>query len=223
MAEEKKNINNNMETKEMSFEERQYERLIDARNFHYENFNKWSLYFYAIIAALFVGYYGVLTAEHKPINVEAILLGILILGYIVSICCFLSGKGYYYWEISWIKLVHRYEKEILEQTKEDDLLRAYSVFFDKEKSSHPLLIWEGANISSSKLSLWMSFLITCSWGYLLLCNIPVIYNFLVQYSEFAVVGASVVATFVVTALLCYLPCVQSDMNPLDEARKEANL
>lgn len=220
MAEDKKK--QNMEDKE-TFEERQYERLINARNFHYENFNKWSLYFYAIIAALFVGYYGVLTAEHKPANVEAILLGILILGYVVSICCFLSGKGYYYWEISWIKLVHRYEKEILEQTKEDDLLRAYSVFFDKEKSSHPLLIWKGANISSSKLSLWMSFLITCSWGYLLLCNISTIYGFLMQYSEFAVVGASIIATFAITTFLCYLPCVQSDMEPLDEARKEANL
>ena len=50
MTEDKKK--QNMEGKEMSFEERQYQRLIDARNFHYENFNKWSLYFYAIIAAL---------------------------------------------------------------------------------------------------------------------------------------------------------------------------
>lgn len=213
----KKGKKGKMENQE-TFEERQYQRLIDARNFHYENFNKWSLYFYAIIAALFVGYYGVLTAEHKPANEEAVLLGILILGYVVSICCFLSGKGYYYWEISWIKLVHRYEKEILNHTKENDLLRAYSVFFDKKKSSHPWLIWKGANISSSKLSLWMSFIITCSWGYLLLCNIPVIYGFLVQYSEFAVIGASILATFVATSLLCYLPCIKSYMVSLDEAR-----
>lgn len=99
MAEEKKNINN-MEN-EMTFEERQYQRLINARNFHYENFNKWSLYFYAIIAALFAGYYS-LRGQNQPID-EIIKWSILILGYIVSMCCYLSGKGYYYWEINWIK------------------------------------------------------------------------------------------------------------------------
>ena len=76
-----------MENKEMSFEERQYQRLIDARNFHYENFNKWSLYFYAIIAALFVGYYQI---ENNIVLSSVIAL----VGYVVSICCYLSGKGY---------------------------------------------------------------------------------------------------------------------------------
>ena len=109
MAEEKKNINN-VEDKEMSFAERQYERLIKARNFHYENFNKWSLYFYAIIAALFVGYY---TLETKDGNVaESIKWCILVLGYVVSMCCYLSAKGYYYWEINWIKLIMHYEKQV---------------------------------------------------------------------------------------------------------------
>lgn len=102
------------------------------------------MYFY-VIAALFVGYYGVATAENKPDNVDAILLGILVLGYVISVCCFRLGKGYYYWEISWIKLVHRYEKEILKQTKEDATLRSYSVFFGKETLSHPLLIWKGVD------------------------------------------------------------------------------
>lgn len=216
MAEDKKK--QNMEDKE-TFEERQYQRLIDARNFHYENFNKWSLYFYAIIAALFVGYYGVLTTEHKPENTDVILLGILILGYVVSICCFLSGKGYYYWEVSWIKLVHRYEKEILKQTKEDDMLRAYSLFFDKEKSSHPLLVWKGANISSSKLSLWMSFIITCSWGYLLLHELLKTCSLFADHrGELVIAVLSILATFIITTILCYLPCVQSNMRILDEAR-----
>ena len=101
---EKKNINN-MEDKEMSFGERQYERLIKARNFHYENFNKWSLYFYAIIAALFVGYYNV-----KDSVVLSMVIAVV--GYVVSICCHLSGKGYYYWENNWIKLIMHYEKQV---------------------------------------------------------------------------------------------------------------
>ena len=209
-------------TKDMTFEERQYQRLIDARNFHYENFNKWSLYFYAIIAALFVGYYGVATAEHKPTNADSILLGILILGYIVSLCCYLSGKGYYYWEISWIKLVHRYEREILPQTKKEEKNRAYSIFYDIEKSSHPLLIWKGANISSSKLSLWMSFAITSSWGYLLLCAILPLYDAIKEYGEALVLCIAIALTFLLTAVMSYLPCVQSHMKALDEADKHCN-
>lgn len=159
MAGEKKNINNNVEGKEMSFEERQYQRLIDARNFHYENFNKWSLYFYAIIAALFMGYY--------QIENNFVLSCILALvGYIVSICCYLSGKGYYYWEISWIKLVQAYERRlIVEEGKKSYYL--YSIFVNKEGSSYPTKLLDGSNISSSKLSLLMSFVISAAWGYLL--------------------------------------------------------
>lgn len=160
MAEEKKNqddMNN-----EMTFEERQYERLINARNFHYENFNKWSLYFYAIIAALFVGYYSL---ETKDGNVaENIKWCILVLGYIVSMCCYLSGKGYYYWEINWIKLIMHYEKQIWPLKKEESV---YSIFADEKGLSNYWCIRKGANISSSKLSLIVSFTITCAWGILI--------------------------------------------------------
>ena len=36
----------------------QYQTIIHARNFHYEQFTRWSSYFYVIIGALFVGYYS---------------------------------------------------------------------------------------------------------------------------------------------------------------------
>lgn len=156
MAEEKKNqddMNN-----DMTFEERQYERLINARNFHYENFNKWSLYFYAIIAALFVGYYQI---ENNFVLSSVIA----IVGYIVSICCYLSGKGYYYWEISWIKLVQAYERRLIVEERKKNYY-VYSIFVEKDKSSHPTSLLDGSNISSSKLSLLMSFGISVAWGYL---------------------------------------------------------
>jgi len=158
MAEEKKNINN-MEDKEMSFEERQYQRLIDARNFHYENFNKWSLYFYAIIAALFAGYYS-LRGQNEPID-EIIKWSILILGYIVSMCCYLSGKGYYYWEINWIKLIMHYEKQVWPLKKDKSV---YSIFANEKNLNHYWNLVGGANISSSKLSLVVSFAITYAWA-----------------------------------------------------------
>ena len=157
MAEEKKNqddMNN-----EMTFEERQYERLINARNFHYENFNKWSLYFYAIIAALFVGYYSL---EAKATEIDNIILWcILGLGFIVSMCCHLSGKGYYYWEINWIKLIIHYEKQVWPLKKEESV---YSIFANEKDLNHYWNLVVGANISSSKLSLVVSFAISYAWA-----------------------------------------------------------
>lgn len=155
MGEKKKQDMENQET----FEERQYQRLIDARNFHYENFNKWSLYFYAIIAALFAGYYS-LHGQNEPID-EIIKWSILILGYIVSMCCYLSGKGYYYWEINWIKLIMHYEKQVWPLKKEKSV---YSIFANEKGLSNYWCIIKGANISSSKLSLVVSFAITYAWA-----------------------------------------------------------
>ena len=148
-----------MENKEMSFEERQYQRLIEARNFHYENFNKWSLYFYAIIAALFVGYYSL---ETKDVNVaESIKWCILVLGYAVSMCCYLSAKGYYYWEINWIKLIMHYEKQVWPLKKDKSV---YSIFANEKDLNHYWNLVGGANISSSKLSLVVSFAVTYAWA-----------------------------------------------------------
>ena len=36
---------------------KQYELIIKARNFHYQEFNKWSRYFGLVVSALFVAYY----------------------------------------------------------------------------------------------------------------------------------------------------------------------
>ncbi|MCD7972435.1 MAG: hypothetical protein LUG18_07175 [Candidatus Azobacteroides sp.] len=39
-----------------------YERcklVINARNFHYDNFSKWMTYFYVATGALFIGYYSI--------------------------------------------------------------------------------------------------------------------------------------------------------------------
>ena len=164
MADEKKK-QNNMEEQE-TFEERQYQRLIAARNFHYENFNKWSLYFYAIIAALFAGYYS-LRGQNQPID-EIIKWSILVLGYIVSMCCYLSGKGYYYWENNWIKLIMHYEKQVWPLKKEESV---YSIVANEKGLSNYWCVTQGANISSSKLSLIVSFTITCAWAIMIVMQL----------------------------------------------------
>lgn len=203
MAEEKKNINNNMEDKEMSFEERQYQRLIEARNFHYENFNKWSLYFYAIIAALFVGYYEMAKSATSAITVNKIVIviwGILIIGYICSMCCHLCGRGYYYWENSWISLIHNYEKRILDGTKKNISNRVYSVFADIKGLDYFWRPLYGTNVSSSRLSLFVSFSITCAWGYLISANILDFQRISTPLKILMYIGISCAITYILTLI-----------------------
>ncbi|MBQ7382642.1 MAG: hypothetical protein IJV61_06455 [Paludibacteraceae bacterium] len=204
MTEEK--MKQNMETKEMSFEERQYQRLIDARNFHYENFNKWSLYFYAIIAALFVGYYNVKDSVVLSMVIAAV-------GYVVSICCHLSGKGYYYWENNWIKLIMHYEKQVWPLKKEESV---YSIFADEKGLSNYWCIHKGANISSSKLSLIVSFTITSAWA--ILISMQLASDMCYCCIALAIMGA-IFGTWVLSALVGWV--LHSDLTNHDDLRLPA--
>ena len=88
------------------------DKVLKMRNFHYENFNKWSSFFYIIIGALFVGYYNIVGKENSELFQNVILL----LGYIVSLCWHISNKGYYYWEMHWIFFIIDFLKYILSKS-----------------------------------------------------------------------------------------------------------
>ena len=51
-------------TNSMPLDER-YKILVEARNFHYDNFNKWMTYFYVAIGAVFIGYCTIISSN-KP-------------------------------------------------------------------------------------------------------------------------------------------------------------
>lgn len=131
--------------------QKQYDRLIRARNYHYDNLNKWLMTFYAIIGALFIAFY--------KLYPHGIAVLIAIIGYVISIGTLLSIKGYYYWETNWIMLIHHFEK--VNYKKRDD--RVYSVFanFDTNNSLCPTA---GANISTTKVALAITTFIAMTWG-----------------------------------------------------------
>jgi hypothetical protein len=146
---------------EVSLRER-YKLLIAARNFHYNNFNKWMTYFYVAIGALFVGYCNIASSANPDLFLEYILL---ILGYIVSILWYWSSKGYYYWNINFINLVNYYEKELLKFPESE---RVYFVFANKNTENNYENPIKGANISTSKISILFAFIVTFFWGLILL-------------------------------------------------------
>ena len=170
-----------------------YETIIKARNFHYENFNKWMTYFYVMIGALFVGV-SYLVSKGADSTYGNSLDFILFIGFVVSLFWHWANKGYYYWNINFITLVNHYEKNILKFKEEE---RIYFVFANKSKSDYINPVG-GANISTSKLSILLSFIITCFWGiaflniklYSYVNNDKVLYLISTVCTLFAVFGLS---------------------------------
>ncbi|WP_157499427.1 RipA family octameric membrane protein [Flavobacterium beibuense] len=139
-----------------------YEILIRARNFHYENFNKWMAYFYVIIASIILGFSYIISKNEKystDYEDELILLGIA--GFTVSLFWYWANKGYYYWNINFITLVNHYEKNLL-KFKEHE--RIYFVFANKSVQNNYFSPLSGANISTSKISIFLSYLFTLAFG-----------------------------------------------------------
>lgn len=153
-----------------------YELVIKARNFHYDNFNKWMTYFYVMIAALFIGLYNILGKSNTDckdsINKDDLLLIVSSLGFIFSLCWHWANKGYYYWNINFIMLVNHYEQDLLQLPKEE---RVYFVFANKSIQNDYHNPISGANFSTSKISILVSYLVTNLWA------IGFIYLFHIQF------------------------------------------
>jgi hypothetical protein len=131
-----------------------YELLIKARNFHYENYNKWMTYFYVMISALVIGLCNILSKEDVNIygKQKNIVLIVAFLGFIISLAWHWANKGYYYWNINFITLVNHYEKNL---------------FNFKENQNNYTNPLKGANISTSKISILLSYVVTVFWGFLI--------------------------------------------------------
>ncbi|MEM6813339.1 MAG: hypothetical protein AAF600_02990 [Bacteroidota bacterium] len=144
-----------------------YKLVISARNFHYENFNKWLTYFYVANAAIFVGFIQIATVDSEKISFDKDFASIatLSLGWLAGILLYWSSKGYYYWNINFIMLVNHYEKDLMKWNENE---RIYSMFANKEEQNNFFSPFSGANFSTSKIAILFAYIIVTSWGALLL-------------------------------------------------------
>lgn len=156
---------------------KQYQTIIQARNFHYEQFTRWSSYFYVIIGALFVGYYSI--AESS----DVLKWVFLCLGYLISVANFLSVKGYIYWWQHWNILLADFEKRLAANNKDNATKETeewpgnetvYSVFSDVYKLDHPINPLNGSRISTSKVALFVAGIIVLGWSILISYKISTI-------------------------------------------------
>lgn len=150
------------EEKEFNILFKYYEKAIEGRNFHYQNYNTWANYYSIFTGALFIAFY---TLENEKFLFLKIL--IMLVGLVTSICWNLTVKGHYHWMISWISVVQDYEKklaELLKQTKGQELY-VYSVYINKGETCL------NKNVSSQKLTAKFTFFISFAWYLLLTINL----------------------------------------------------
>lgn len=131
-----------------------YEKAIEGRNFHYQNYNTWVNYYSIFNGALFVGYYSLKDGDLlKTI--------IVLLGFVTAICWHLTVKGHYNWMISWINIVHEYENKLSELSDNEENYYVYNVYTRPKKDFY------NENLSTQKMTSIFTFVVCISWGILL--------------------------------------------------------
>lgn len=204
------------ETKNMPSVDDQYKRLIDARNFHYENLNKWMITFYAIIGALFLALYTLHASDHLHRHME---LCVAIVGYVVSLGALLSIKGYYYWEYHWIERLYRFERQVYHY--DHDEMQVYSAFADKVKHDNPKHLIDSANVSTTKVSLFITLFVTVLWGMIIIYFSN---NLWIKWDRYVIIPIAIGISFGFTWLLMWggAKRLYSDIEDLDDLKHLQN-
>lgn len=136
-----------------------YEKAIEGRNFHYQNYNTWVNYYAIFTGALFVGYYTIIDKCNGPFSCL-----IVVLGCITSIAWHLTVKGHYHWMLSWIEIVQSYEAELAKIQKNNKSTQwyVYSVHLPLDSAK------DQKNISSQKLTSRFTLIVCIAWFVLLI-------------------------------------------------------
>lgn len=122
---------------------------IDIRKFEIELYWKRTTYFWALIAAIFVGFFTVCTGTGE--RKQDVLVILCCLGLVFSFAWVLVNKGSKYWQENWEKHVDLLEDEHIGPL--------YKVYFSKDSSSP---------FSVSKINELVSIFVCTLWGILLL-------------------------------------------------------
>ncbi len=141
----------------------QYQTIIHARNFHYEQFTRWSGYFYVVIGVLFVGYCLIVqTPAANTADSQVLGWVVLCIGYIASVANYLSVNGYVYWWNRWNSLLKDFEKKAC--TEEETV---YNALAEKPKSDKQCGLLKGRNISPEKVTIALAGIVILGWSILI--------------------------------------------------------
>ena len=141
----------------------QYQTIIQARNFHYEQFTRWSSYFYVVIGVLFVGYCFIMqTPAANTADCQVLGWVVLCIGYIASVANYLSVNGYVYWWNQWNNLLENFEEKAC--TEEETV---YNALAEKPESDKQCGLLKGRNISPEKVTIALAGMMIFGWSILI--------------------------------------------------------
>jgi len=148
-----------MMSNENNLMEKQYKLAIEARDKLNDNYHKWMTYYYVANGAVLIA----ITSLYNKGYTNKGILALSTIGVFVCILWNFSCKGYYYWSINWIYIIIALEKRL---TNGEVNLGVYSVFSKKvaEGKKGVLKVNKGANISTPKLTLLLSFCSIICWA-----------------------------------------------------------
>jgi len=142
--------------------EKALEHALDIRKFEISLYWQRATYFWALIAAVFAGYFAVLSSEHmrdKEFNSYVLAC----VGLIFSLAWFLTNRGSKYWQENWENHVDMLEDEIIGPL--------YKTILHRPKSERFLSRIEGpAPFSVSQINQWVSLFTVAIW-LLLITNV----------------------------------------------------
>ena len=143
-----------------------YKISIQGYHNHFERYNHWMNMYAIFNGALFVGLHSIIDKSFKSEGFDLLpFLQLLIfaLGCISSWFWFFSTKGFYRWNISWVKTVARHEDEFMQnflanESKED--VYVYKVFrkIGKEKC------FGARPFSTQKITQWFTGCVALAWS-----------------------------------------------------------
>lgn len=195
-----------MEENKMEKEISPYEKAIEGRFQHMSQFNYWMNMFAIFNGALFVGYYNVVkecTCEKvNPCCATFILTSvILLLGVISSWLWYFSVRGFYRWNISWINIVKKFEKEEL---VDKHVYRAFAYPKDLENNK-----FATTPFSTQKLAKAFVFCVAIAWSLIAAFNIvkmfiPVFSEKICDVMKWVILGIFAVAAIFLIFVAAYI-------------------
>ncbi len=134
-----------------------YEKAIEGREHHQQNYNHWMNMYAIFNGAIFIGFYSL----QGKVDVYFIKLLLLFIGFVAGCFWHFSVRGFYRWILSWIGVVSFYEHKLAQE------MGVYRIFihFDKEKR------FLYSPFSTQKLTRLFSLLIAIAWGVLIVFQI----------------------------------------------------
>lgn len=152
-----------------------FEKAHDIRKFEIELYWKRTTYFWTLLAAIFAGYFVLLSSEESKISHKEIYLTLVAsVGFVFTIAWHLAAKGSKFWQENWESHLDLLEDEVTGPL--------YKVVLNKKGKGSLLSASEAYSVS--KLNHWISIFLIVIWCGLMMT--PILSNIVKSLQFFSV-------------------------------------